>query len=290
MEPYPIQEFAREVSDLAPHDEQGLLRFIPWAARLAALGDSSQLARWPGLADQVRADLARLLAERCQEGIWDLRYAIGEDLGLAVIDAQDFYCFYKLQCDILPEAGKAHLKAWFEEANDTSLDEEAVETLEMFIEKFPIREDLRLVTVAAPMSLFTRAVLASRAKPRRVVDAKWGLPAWMSEAREEGVPFALIPCGDGGEPSEGHMMRVHREAMAEVPGIGPIRVTPTEEKPVPVRSIRLGLFPARPAAEDQTGEWQADLRHFGHQQKLDILGAPVAVGLDNGVLLRIADS
>ena len=308
MQPYPKKDFANEVSQLAVRDEQDLLRFLPWAARLAALGDERQLARWPGLARQVRADLARLLADRCEEGIWDLRYAIGEDLGLAVIDAQDFYCFYQLQHDLLPKAGRAHLKAWFEEANDTSLDEEAVETLEIFIEKFPIREELRLAIVAAPMGSFTWAVLASRAKPCRVVDAEWGLPAWMHAETEEDVPLALIPCGDSGAPTEGHMRRMHREAMAEVPGVGPIRVTrqldpdwrvllsvehmgaTREEKSVPVRSIRLGLFPASPVAEDQTAEWLADLRHFALQQKLDILGAPVAVRLDNGVLLSIVDS
>ena len=45
------------------------------------------------LAAPFSDQLESLLVQRNEEGIWDLRSELGQDLGLAVIDAQDFFAF-----------------------------------------------------------------------------------------------------------------------------------------------------------------------------------------------------
>lgn len=88
MAPYPLQRFAREVGAMPVEQEQQFLAFLPLAARLAALGERSQLDRWPALAKPFQNRLADLLVERSREGVWDLQQALDEDLGLAVISCR----------------------------------------------------------------------------------------------------------------------------------------------------------------------------------------------------------
>ena len=140
MAEYPIEAFIREIEALPVDDEYDLLTFIAWSARLASLsgGTDRLLRKWPLLAKKSSVNLSAALLSRCEEGLWDLQYATGEDLGLATIAAQDFYCFSKHDNDLIESTVRSALDAWFAEAEEVLLDEEAVETLKTFIERFPL--------------------------------------------------------------------------------------------------------------------------------------------------------
>ena len=88
-----IETLKQQVAAIEVNDQQDWLEYVPLAARLAALGEPAPLARWTKLVEPFRDQLESLLVQRSEEGMWDLRSALGQDLGLAVIDAQDFLCF-----------------------------------------------------------------------------------------------------------------------------------------------------------------------------------------------------
>jgi hypothetical protein len=178
MAEYPIEKFTREIEALPIEDERDLLTFIGWSARLAALpnGDDHLLKQWPALVARERQnkiDLSTALRNRCKEGLWDLQYAIGEDLGLAMIAAQDFYCFWKRDKNLLEGAVSSDLEAWFAEAEETLQDEETADTLRTFIERFPLLPEFRLSAVDTPVSTLMAAVFASMYEPRKTIPAVW---------------------------------------------------------------------------------------------------------------------
>jgi len=313
MEAYPLDEFRREVEQIELREPDDLLRLIPLAARLAALTeneqgtvrDDSQLSRWRQFAGECKADLARLLAERTQEGVWDLQYAIGEDLALAVIDAQDFYCFYELEKGLLTPAAQASLETWFQEAEEAPLDEESVESLHVFIERFPIPEKYRLGVVHAPVSTFMRAVLATDVEPLPIVPAVWVRPAWMAPETAEVELAELLLCSTP-QPTDKEKEAMHREATAEdVPGIGKVRITrrldddwsvvidvETEEEniPPPVRFVRMGLLPAIPSAPDRYDQWVVKgLKHTASAERPRAMCQPVVISFRHGVRVKVVD-
>jgi len=305
MEAYPIDEFRRETEQIELREPDDLLGLIPLAARLAVLtgkgnkGDDSQLRRCWQFATECRADLAKLLAERTQQGVWDLGYAIGEDLALAVIDAQDFYCFYELEKDLLPPDAQLSLEAWFQEAEETPLDEEAVESLHVFLERFPIPEKYRLATVHAPVSTFMQAVLASQAKPPAPTRESWpavptGVPAY-----EE-----LLLTDHGGVPDVLKGMVQRLDAEFKVLGVGPVFVSrrlsdnweivldacgPNDQE-LPIRSVRLGLLPGRLAEPEHTDRWLVNLGWVAPSQRLTVLKKPITIAFQNGRRLEIHDA
>jgi hypothetical protein len=139
----------QQLDAIAVEDAQGLLEYLPLAARLAALGAPESLTSWRKLA-AAYPDFASALADRCREGIWDLEQSFAEDLGLAVIEAQDFYCFARREGDLLPFHVRTLLTAWEEHAEEVALDEDAAEVLEQFLERFPLPSEDRLVDRRLP--------------------------------------------------------------------------------------------------------------------------------------------
>ena len=171
-----VGRLLEELAPIVVADEQGLLEYVPLAARLAALGDSEPLARWPRLAEPFHARLEPLIVERCVEGVWDLRNTVGQDLGLAVIDAQDFHCFLRREKRRIPNKARLALVGWGEEAEPAALDEDAVVPLRRFLRRFPLPPSDRLTVVDTPMSLTELAILAAMAQPCPVIDVKWPPP------------------------------------------------------------------------------------------------------------------
>ena len=168
-----VDRLVKELEAIAVSDEQGLLEYIPLAARLATLGDSEPLTRWTELAKPFREQLESLLVQRCEEGMWDLRNAIGQDLGLAVIDAQDFFCFLRRENARLPAKARLYLIGWVDRAERAALDEDAVVTLRRFVRRFPLPLADRLTVVDTPLTLAELEILAAMAQPCPVVDVKW---------------------------------------------------------------------------------------------------------------------
>jgi hypothetical protein len=171
-----VDRLVKELEAIVVADEQGLLEYIPLAARLAALGDSEPLARWTELARPFGSRLESLLVERCQEGVWDLRNAVGKDLGLAVIDAQDFYCFLRRERRQIPEQARRALIEWSREADLAALNYDSVTTLRRFLRRFPLRPANRLAVVDTPMTVEEWTIVAMMAPPRPVIDVKWPPP------------------------------------------------------------------------------------------------------------------
>ncbi len=154
-------------------DAQGLLEYLPLAARLAVFGVPAPLARWTELAEPFRDQLESLLVKRSEEGMWDLRNAVGQDLGLAVIDAQDFFCFLRRESEILPARARLYLIGWVDRAERVALDHDAAEMLRRFLRRFPLPLEDRLTVVDTPLSLAEEEILAALAEPCPVVDVKW---------------------------------------------------------------------------------------------------------------------
>ena len=171
-----VDSLMKELEAIVVADEQALLEHIPLAARLAALGEPAPLARWTELAEPFRDQLESLLVQRCVEGVWDLRNAVGQDLGLAVIDAQDFHCFLRREKRRIPEKARRALDSWGYEADRAALDEDGVVTLRRFLRRFPLPLADRLTVVDTPMSLTEMAIVAAMAQPCPVVDVKWPPP------------------------------------------------------------------------------------------------------------------
>jgi len=135
-------------------DEQDFLSWLPLAARLAALGDRSELELWPILAEMLVPDSEQLLLDRCEEGVWEIQEIsrqmaqgenLSEDLALAVVAAQDFYCLLKLDGEILSRKVRLAIERWKELAERATLDGDAVEMLGQWLRQNPIPEDFRLV-------------------------------------------------------------------------------------------------------------------------------------------------
>ena len=293
MDIYPLDKFAQEIAAMPVCDEQDFLAFIPLAARLAALGDSSQLQRWPELTKPFRGRLAQLLIERGREGVWDLRNALGEDLGLAVIAAQDFSCLWTLEHDILPATAQNTLSAWFDEAEKTALDEDAVETIEIFLHRFPIPEDLRLNVMDAPLSTFEMAILASQARPRPTQEVHWPAEAMIPEP-----VYAL----EGHAPSD--TLRDNFEKIDvpfEMDGVGRLFVSrrldedwrvlidihSDANEPLAIEFVRLGLFSAQLRHPEQDNSWEIALQYVDHPNRMEALRSELIINFRNGLRLRI---
>lgn len=293
MSRYALDKLASEIAAMPVCDEKDFLAFLPLAARLAALGDGSQLRRWPEVVKPFQHQVTKLLVDRGHEGVWHLRNTLGEDLGLAVISAQDFACFLALERDMVPAAARSTLSVWFDEAENTPLDEDAVETLEVFLRRFPIPDELRLNIVDTPLSTFEEAILASRARPRPTQEVSWPVAVSLPEA-----VYAL----ESDSPSD--VLRDNFE-KADVPvqidGFGSLLVSRRldedwrvlidmrreDGRPLGVESVRLGLFSAVSRNPERDDCWEIDLKHVDYRNRMATLRDTLVVNFRNGSRLRI---
>ncbi|MFO0903741.1 MAG: hypothetical protein U0939_12115 [Pirellulales bacterium] len=282
-------------------DEQRWLEYVPLAARLAALGDAAPLQRWPELARPFAERVELLLVERAREGMWDLSQTLGQDLGLALIDAQDFACFWRRERKILPGAARRMLAAWKEAADDVQLDEEAAAMLRRFLRRFPLPARERLLAVDAPRAFSETIVLAAFAGPRPTVDV-----AWPPSPTATAAPLAAIGRLDDGRPSD-RLKRVYERlaVVFEAPGVGRVavsrRVNDDWQVVVDVQFadgdhedarrllldvVRLGRVPGR-AAGDMPGRWLFDLSAWEHAERLRWMEEPLVLGFQDGCRLRL---
>lgn len=263
-------DLKRELDGLAIKDEEDLLSFLPRAARLAAAGDRTHLDKWPEWAKPFDDRLEDLLVRRAHEGLWDLRHALGEQLGFSVVEAQDFACLRQLVQ--LPPAAVEAIDAWTEEAERAPIDEDAVEILERYRAAYDLAEEFRLAIVEAPISLTDKAFLAATGKMPSVVTIRSAI-ATAAKVEEPALDeFAML---DGATAPEVHR-RVYerRDVPFALAGRGTmkisrrlhedwtvvIEVARTDDAPEP-SFVQVGVLPARPVAATPTGaaRWLLEL-------------------------------
>ena len=153
-------ELSAKLDEIWPEAKEHPLMFLRLAARLTALvGDRSQLDRGLALARDLGSSFEPLVVDWCKVLLGELDEAPGEDLGLAIIATQDLACLMNLARDTLPVTAQQSIQALVEAAEETPLDLEATETLEVFLEQFPIPEQYRLGIVDSPLSDYEIVVL-----------------------------------------------------------------------------------------------------------------------------------
>jgi hypothetical protein len=300
---YPLEKLEREVSSIRIDEEQGLIEFLPLAARLAALGRKGPLdrgcdagRRFPGF--------AALLADRCREGAWELREALGEDLGMAVVAAQDFHCLSRLAGPgVIPAEAAPHLEAWFDDAESTPLDAEAVEVLERFLQRFPIPEELRLAVVDSPATEFEDHLLANAAAGR-LAHAAPATVRWKSDRfRAEAL------AADAGKVTDAtrESYEILDDAL-DLPGVGTAKLSrrvdrnddvvldiQVEGKPeIRAESVSLGGRPATRGSSSLPEArfpgwscWIVPLRGLDLQARLEALREPFLIAFSDGTRVKV---
>lgn len=124
------------------------------SGRLASLGDNTGVLKLPdvlkqpqyqGRLDTAVNELTNTISQNCNN-------QQGNGLGQAIIKAQDLYCFYRYCDDLLSLSTINAILELAETVNRVELDDDAVETLELFLLVYPLQEDDQLAPVAAPMT------------------------------------------------------------------------------------------------------------------------------------------
>lgn len=134
---------------------QKLIGLIPAAVRRAFSGDLLCLREVKRLAVKVGKDkVGDALLGRVEEGIWCLHFTSGEQLGLSVIRAQEFYYFKEQWKAWLPKKVCLGIDAWADDASIVSLDREAVELIQLYTKKNTIPEKYLLANLVFPMTDF----------------------------------------------------------------------------------------------------------------------------------------
>jgi len=148
----PVEELRNRLAHNELKDDYDRLNYWQYAARLAALGDDSFFQ------NETVKITAEMLKERCGRGIREVMELEGEELALAIIDAQDFHCFKKRRGKSFPEVN-AYFAEWEDVCETVSLDDDAADLLRGFLTVFNIPEAERLPVVNTPITKMQYAVL-----------------------------------------------------------------------------------------------------------------------------------
>jgi hypothetical protein len=187
------------------------------------------------------------------------------------------------------------LRGWIAHAEDVPLDDEAAEALSLFIIRFPLRADLRLAVVAAPLSVTAQAILASTVSPRRTIELSWRDPVPVSD-REEVLAFEdhVAPewlredfqrgSDQGRFQTDGLELTVTRDLTAQWVVRLEIEAMGASDVPL-VEDVRIGPFAARRVEEPHAGHevWRIDLPALPtHSARKELLRMPTVLNLRDG--------
>lgn len=306
-----------DIQNIELEDEQSLLEYIALAARLAALGDSQWLQAWRAKGSEFGQAFENALLDRCREGEWDLRSALGIDLAYSLIECQDMYLFYQLERDLLSPRVQRCLEAWFDHSVGISLDDEAWESVMLFFDLFDIPDDQRLPSLVAPLPEAAIDLFLGMTPPELVTIAEWTSPETESTALKELAHFA------DDRPADRLRREFDRlETVVDVEGVGTVSVSrrigddwqvvidvelmsavqfeelppeladlsSADDDPVPaeltVATVRLGALPAQPLRADGS-RWEVALRPFEHMRRVDMMEEMLEIRWSNGRRLRL---
>ena len=291
-----FEDLDRTVGSARITDGHQLLEWIPLAARLAALGDHSHLARWQLLARPFEERLRDLLVERALEGVVALREMRGARLADAIIAAQDFHCFLQLQGQHVPAASRVTLENWIYEADQMPMDEEAAEALKSYLREYPVPEDYRLLSVHAPLTTAEVGLIAAlKPSSRKAQEVTWG--------RQFDLESLPATAATGSPPEQVLEEYEVLQQLVDSEVAGPLFVTRqlTEEWrvnvrverasdhcPPPIEILRVGHCPAQRDRDDGRW-WSLDMKPLSILDRYATLNAPVVIRFTNGHNLRISD-
>lgn len=166
------------IAEINLEDEEDLCQYIQLASRMKALGDSKAFDKIPEIfkKDEFK-NIDEILSERCKRGIWDIDEQDGEELGLTLIEAQDFKIFYEFTKDQGLYSAKTGVmfERWLEETKWKMIDEKTESVLTDWIDMYPIPEDLRLPVVDSPVTEWDYELLGTIAGflPRNIIHGTW---------------------------------------------------------------------------------------------------------------------
>lgn len=150
-----ILKVRERIEKINVRDCDWFLYKIQLASRLKALGDGSV---FDSMLEELKTgpysgQFEELLAERCRQGIWDIGEQLDEELGLAIVEAQDFYTFLLFTEDLGLYSSQTAglLREWSESAGSAELGEETAAFLRNWKETYPIDEEYCLSSVAMPL-------------------------------------------------------------------------------------------------------------------------------------------
>lgn len=146
-----IIEFINELESQDPLGPNQIMDYAQWAGRLRSLNYETYLEAFFKRFDAQTVN--SLLKKRISKGLDDIKEAFGEYLAVEIFTVQDFVCFVNHAPEgTINQDTKDLMDFWIETAEIQSLDEEAAQTLEMFLDSYPIDEDDLMDIVAAPMT------------------------------------------------------------------------------------------------------------------------------------------
>jgi len=319
----PKQELRDRLKENPLQDSDDLMAFVQYASRLAALGDVEPIEKLPEIFKRPPfvGKIADILKARTEQGIWEAEEYSGEWLALALINAQDFYCF----CQKFPEILKSQVKIplgctadlghffddWWDACEAAELDEDATEMLREFLAAFPIPEEERLPVINTPIAKWQYDLLEYLYKDikRPIIQIHWSsgyitdevLP---SSPREVAYDMNIRQCHllacDDGTPSDELKNDVESSAKHGIPQLGTLMisrclddawnlqiiVSASDNTPLPIERIRIGAAPVIQDDEDTT-LWLLNLKYFAASQRSKLLWEePVVIQLTNGVIVQ----
>ena len=302
------QELAQRLAQSQVNDGGDWLAFAPQAARLAAMGDGSQLERAVVLVRQHRIPAEKFIVAGCQKGRRKLEEAQGRDLAAAILDAQDFFCFLLFADEsdpkwaglkemVTPEV-RTQLEVLTEDANNSPLDDDAVEALEEFGRQWDLPEDYRLAVVACPLTEWQMglALAARHSSPPQQVQIK-PLPSGNAVLTD----FQNVLAAYSGSPTDGLMQTVARDGTIELCHCRynfvrrlhdnwqvVFEIEDDSGQPPPISSARIGRLVALPDESDPAA-WIVDMSRATPNERQSALEGGLSLVMTNGERFTVND-
>ena len=174
-----LEKLDRRINDIELEDDMDFCNYCELSSRAKALGESKYFDRIPEICkrEKFRGRLDEIIQWRAKMGMFDLDARDGEFAAMIIIEAQDWYCFYKFTKDAgwYDKNTGPYLAQWAEETSLKGLNEEACSILDAWRETYPLPEELQLPVIVAPISDFTYEILGKIAGflPRHVEYGTW---------------------------------------------------------------------------------------------------------------------
>lgn len=281
-------------------DEDDLLIFIQLSSRMKALGDSSEFDKIGEIVQQKFPEsFDAILEERCRRGIWDVENQMGQEQGLSIIEAQDFWLFYNYSENTGLFSSKLNFRfeEWSHETYLAAIDEEAADTIRSFILTYPIPEEYQLAVVTAPVTEFEYDLIDRIAEtvPVHHTKGKWTRQDTVSYTGQPAANYANIPvfavaCDDD-EPSTALLLSQDRLSFQAQSLHGIIHVQrqlnerwqlvialeDSQGNAPRADFVRVGVLPFAWNEEDE--RWILNMKSFDGNLRQAILKAPVVIRL-----------